>query len=182
MALIGKHHGESEAAQELGLKIIGYLRKRTDEYTKLEKRNWTTFATPAESTAGAFQRLNRKKFGIIKGVTDRDYMTNSNHVPVYYPIRAFDKIRIEAPYHELCNAGHIAYIEMNGDPTKNLKAFEQLVRAMHDANMGYFSINHPVDRDPVCGYTGIINNVCPKCGRREIEGSTKFERIRRITG
>ena len=182
VALIGKHHGESDKAQELGLKIIGYLRKRTDEYTKLETRNWTTFATPAESTAGQFQRANRKKYGIIKGVTDRDYMTNSNHVPVYYPIRAFDKIRIEAPYHELCNAGHIAYIEMNGDPTKNLKAFEQLVRAMHDANMGYFSINHPVDRDPVCGYTGIINNVCPKCGRREIEGSTKFERIRRITG
>lgn len=182
VALTGKHHGESEEAQQLGLKIISYLRRRTDEYAQVEHRNWTTFATPAESTAGSFQRANRKKFGIIKGVTDRDYMTNSSHVPVYYPIRAFDKIRIEAPYHALCNAGHIAYIEMDGDPAKNTAAFEQIVRAMHDANMGYFSINHPVDRDPVCGYTGLIDNICPKCGRRENENDEKFERIRRITG
>ena len=124
VALIGKHHGESEEAQQLGLKIVGYLRKRTDEYTREEQMNWTTFATPAESTAGTFQRANQKKFGIVQGVTDRGYMTNSNHVPVYYPISAFDKIRIEAPYHALCNAGHIAYIEMNGDPTKNPNAFE----------------------------------------------------------
>ena len=96
-------------------------------------------------------------------------MTNSSHVPVYYPIKAIDKIRIEAPYHALENAGHIAYIEMDGDPTKNVKAFEAVVRAMHDADMGYFSINHPVDRDPVCGYTGIIENECPHCHRREIE-------------
>ena len=182
VALTGKHHGESEEAQELGLKIIGYLRKRTDEYTEAEHMNWSTFATPAESTAGTFQRANRKKFGIVQGVTDRDYMTNSNHVPVYYHIRAFDKIRIEAPYHALCNAGHIAYIEMDGDPAKNPTAFEQVVRAMHDADMGYFSINHPVDRDPVCGFTGLIDNVCPKCGRREADDGIKFERLRRITG
>jgi len=168
VALIGKHHGQSADAQELGLKIVAHLRQRTDEYTKLEKRNWTTFGTPAESTAGQFQRANRKTYGVIKGVTDRDYMTNSSHVPVYFKIGANDKIQIEAPYHALCNAGHIAYVEMDGDPTQNLSAFEAVVRAMHDANMGYFSINHPVDRDPVCGYTGIIANECPHCHRKEI--------------
>ena len=169
VALIGKHHGESEEAQKLGLDIIGHLRARTDDYTKAEHRNWSTFGTPAESTAGQFQRANQKKYGKIPGITDRPYMTNSSHVPVYYPIKAIDKIRIEAPYHALENAGHIAYIEMDGDPTKNLKAFEAVVRAMHDADMGYFSINHPVDRDPVCGYTGIIENECPHCHRKEIE-------------
>ena len=167
-ALVGKHHGESEDAQELGLKIVGHLRERTDAYTEAEHRNWSTFGTPAESTAGQFQRANRKKYGIIPGVTDREYMTNSSHVPVYYPIKAIDKIRIEAPYHALENAGHIAYIERDGDPSKNVKAFEAVVRAMHDANMGYFSINHPVDRDPVCGYTGIIENECPHCHRKEV--------------
>ena len=105
VALIGKHHGESEEAQKLGLEIVGHLRAKTDEYTKKEHWNWTCFATPAESTAGQFQRANQKRFGIIPGVTDREYMTNSNHVPVYYHIRAIDKIRIEAPYHALCNAG-----------------------------------------------------------------------------
>lgn len=168
-ALIGKHHGESEEAQTLGLKIVAHLRKRTDDYTRAERRNWSTFGTPAESTAGQFQRANRKKYGIIEGVTDRGYMTNSSHVPVYYPIKAIDKIRIEAPYHALENAGHIAYIEMDGDPSKNIKAFESVVRAMHDADMGYFSINHPVDRDPVCGYTGLIENECPHCHRKEVE-------------
>ena len=178
VALIGKHHGQSAEAQELGLKIIKHLRDRTDEYTKLEKRNWTTFGTPAESTAGQFQRANRKQYGNIKGVTSRDYMTNSSHVPVYFPITAHNKIQIEAPYHALCNAGHIAYIEMDGDPTKNISAFEAVVRAMHDSNMGYFSINHPVDRDPVCGYTGIIANECPHCHRKEIErGTFHIERL-----
>lgn len=167
--LTGKHHGEDATSQELGLKIVEHLRQRTDEYTEKEHINWTAFATPAESTAGTFQRANQKAYGIIEGVTDREYMTNSFHVPVYYPINAFKKIQIEAPYHALTNAGHISYIEMDGDPTKNLKAFEALVRAMHDANMGYFSINHPVDRDPVCGYTGIIENECPHCHRKEIE-------------
>ena len=167
VALIGKHHGESEEAQELGLKIVRHMRERTDAYTKAETRNWSTFGTPAESTAGQFQRANKKTYGIIPGVTDRGYMTNSSHVPVYYDISAYDKIRIEAPYHELENAGHIAYIEMDGDPSKNVKAFEKVVRAMHDANMGYFSINHPVDRDPVCGYTGLIENECPHCHRKE---------------
>ena len=169
IALIGKHHGESTEAQKLGLKIITHLRQKTDEYKEKEHRNWGTFATPAENLAGEMQRSNKKTYGIIKGVTDRDYMTNSFHCPVYYPISAINKIKVEAPYHELCNAGHISYIEMDGDPSKNLKAFESIVRAMHDNNMGYFSINHPVDRDPVCGYTGIIENECPHCHRKEVE-------------
>ena len=107
-------------------------------------------------------------------------MTNSSHVPVYYPIKAIDKIKIEAPYHALENAGHIAYIEMDGDPTKNVKAFEAVVRAMHYNDMGYFSINHPVDRDPVCGYTGIIENECPHCHRKEVEtGSFTIKRMKK---
>ena len=180
VALTGKHHGQSDDAQQLGLKIVKHLRERTDDYTRREKRNWTTFGTPAESTAGQFQRANRKVYGNIKGVTDRPYMTNSSHVPVYFPICAGDKIRIEAPYHAICNAGHIAYIEMDGDPTKNLSAFEALVRAMHDADMGYFSINHPVDRDPVCGYTGIIANECPHCHRKEVNtGTFHIKRLKR---
>jgi len=172
VALIGKHHGESPEAQELGLKIVGHLREMLDDYTKKEHMNWTCFGTPAESTAGQFQKANRKDFGIVPGVTDRDYMTNSSHVPVYYPIKAIDKIRIEAPYHALENAGHIAYVEMDGDPSQNIQAFEAIVRAMHDHGMGYFSINHPVDRDPVCGYTGIIANECPHCHRKEVESGT----------
>ena len=169
VALVGKHHGESEEAQQLGLKIVGHLREMTDAYTKREKMNWTTFATPAESTAGQFQRANQRVYGEIPGITDRDYMTNSNHVPVYYKLRAIDKIRIEAPYHALTNAGHIAYIEMDGDPTNNLQAFQTIVRAMHDNDMGYFSVNHPVDRDPICGYTGLIVDECPHCHRKEHE-------------
>lgn len=167
VALIGKHHGESQDAQQLGLEIIQHLRDKTDEYTKLEHMNWTTFSTPAESTASSFQAANRKEYGIIKGVTDRIYLSNSYHVPVYFKINAYDKIKIEAPYHAKCNAGHISFIEMDGDPTKNLEAFESIVRAMHDADMGYFSINHACDRDPVCGYTGIIENEYPHCHRRE---------------
>ena len=174
VALIGKHHGESDEAQELGLKIVQHLRDRLDAYGKEEKRNWTCFATPAESTAGQFQRANKRRFGVIPGVTDRGYMTNSSHVPVYYNISALEKIKKEAPYHEICNAGHIIYIEANGDLTKNTLAFETLVRAMIDNNCGYCSINHPVDRDPICGYTGIIANECPHCGRKEYELKTKF--------
>ena len=172
VALTGHHHGESDEAQELGLKIVGHLREKTDAYTDAEHRNWSTFGTPAESTAGQFQRSNRRKYGIIPGVTDREYMTNSSHVPVYYPTSIQHKVDIEAPYHNLENAGHIAYIEMDGDPVKNVKAFETVVRYMHDKNMGYFSINHPVDRDPVCGYTGLIENECPHCHRREVEKGT----------
>lgn len=179
IALTGKHHGESKEAQELGLKIVGHLRDMTDKYKEEETRNWGTFATPAENCAGVMQKANREKYGVIAGVTDKEYMTNSFHVPVYYPIKAINKIKIEAPYHTLCNAGHISYVELDGDPSNNLKAFEVLVRAMHDANMGYFSINHPVDRDPICGYTGIIKNECPHCHRKEVEN--KHLRIRKAT-
>ena len=180
VALIGEHHGQSERAQQLGLKIIGHMRERCDARSAEKKLNYTLLATPAEGLSGRFVKLDQKRYGKIAGVTDREYYTNSFHIPVYYPISAFDKISLEAPYHALTNAGHISYIEMDGDPTKNLDAFEAVVRAMHDAGIGYGSINHPVDRDPVCGYNGIIGDRCPKCGRQEEE--VHFERIRRITG
>lgn len=180
-SLIGYHHGESEKAQILGLQIVAHMRRRVDEASQKYQLNFSLIATPAEGLSGRFVKLDRELYGKIEGVTDREYYTNSFHVPVYYPISAFDKIKIEGPYHELTNGGHISYIEMDGDPTKNLMAFEKIVRAMHDANMGYGAINHPVDRDPVCGYNGIIDDVCPKCGRSETQHEG-FERIRRITG
>jgi ribonucleoside-triphosphate reductase len=179
-ALTGKHHGESEESQNLGLEIIGLMRKRMDEATQKYKLNFTLIGTPAEGTAGRFVKIDNKTFGSIEGVTDREYYTNSFHVPVYYDISAYDKIKLEASYHELTNAGHITYVELDGDPLNNLEAFEKVVRAMKEAGIGYGSINHPVDRDPVCGYTGIIGDTCPSCGREE--GNIKFERIRRITG
>ena len=181
-ALIGKHHGESEEAQKLGLEIVSFMRRKTDERARQTKLNWSLIATPAEGLSGRFVRIDKKKYGIIPGVTDRDYYTNSFHVPVYYPINAFEKIRLEAPYHALTNGGHISYIELDGDPMKNLDAFEKVIRCMKESGIGYGSVNHPVDRDPCCGYTGIIDNVCPQCGRSETEGDVGFERIRRITG
>ena len=181
-ALIGKHHGESEEAQKLGLEIISFMRSKTDERARQTKLNWSLIATPAEGLSGRFVRIDRKKYGKIEGVTDRDYYTNSFHVPVYYPINAFEKIRLEAPYHALTNGGHISYIELDGDPMKNLDAFEKVIRCMKESGIGYGSVNHPVDRDPCCGYTGIIDNVCPQCGRTEADGDKGFERIRRITG
>ena len=181
-ALIGVHHGESAEAQNLGLEIIGYMRKRMDEQARKTGLNWSVIATPAEGLSGRFVRIDREKYGSIPGVTDRDYYTNSFHIPVYYPINAFEKIRLEAPYHELTNGGHISYIELDGDPLKNLDAFEKVVRCMKENGIGYGSINHPVDRDPCCGYTGIIDNECPQCHRKEGEGDVGFERIRRITG
>ncbi len=181
-ALIGEHHGESERAQNLGLEIISHMRKRMDDAADKYKLNFSLIATPAEGLSGRFVRIDAKKYGKIPGITDRDYYTNSFHVPVYYDISAWEKIKKEAPYHALTNGGHISYIELDGDPTKNLDAFEQVVRCMKEAGIGYGSINHPVDRDPVCGYTGIINDVCPLCGRTENDGAPAFERIRRITG
>lgn len=179
-ALTGKHHGESEAAQNLGLEIVGFMRKRVDELAREKKLNYTLIATPAEGLSGRFVRIDREKFGEIEGVTDKTYYTNSFHIPVYYPINAYDKIRLEAPYHGLTNAGHITYVELDGDPSKNLDAFEKIIRCMKEAGVGYGSINHPVDRDPVCGYTGIIDDVCPVCGRREEEHNSGFERIPRM--
>lgn len=181
VALTGKHHGESKESQNLGLEIVGYMRKRMDEASQKYGLNFSLIATPAEGLSGRFVRIDRKLYGELPGITDREYYTNSFHVPVYYSIGALDKIRIEAPYHELTNGGHITYIEMDGDPTTNLDAFETVIRAMKECGVGYGSVNHPVDRDPCCGYTGIINDVCPKCGRSECEDHP-IERIRRITG
>ena len=181
VALNGKHHGEDEFSQELGLRIVGYIRDYCNRKSTELSMNVTCLATPAESLAGRLLRSDRERYGIIKGVTDREYYTNSFHVPVYYHLPALKKIDIEAPYHALTNAGHISYVELDGDPTKNLVAFERVVRHMKEAGIGYGSINHPVDRDPVCGYNGIINDTCPCCGRSEADG-VPFERIRRITG
>jgi len=181
-ALIGKHHGESADAQNLGLEIVGFIRKRADEASKKYGLNFSVIGTPAEGLSGRFVRIDKKKYGVIEGVTDREYYTNSFHVPVYYGISAADKIKLEAPYHELTNGGHITYVELDGDPMENLDAFESVIRCMKEAGVGYGSINHPVDRDPVCGYTGIIGNECPYCHRTEADGKGKFERIRRITG
>ena len=180
VALRGKHHGESEESQNLGLEIIGAMRSFTDKLSRERGLNYTLIATPAEGLSGRFIRLDKEKFGVIPGVTERDYYTNSFHVPVYYPCSAFHKLSIEAPYHALTNAGHISYVEMDGDPLQNLDAFEKIVRFMHDKGIGYGSINHPIDRDPVCGYNGIIGDECPCCHRKE--DGRPFERIRRITG
>ena len=181
-ALRGAHHGESEESQNLGLEIIGAMRAFTDRIAKETGLNYSVIATPAEGLSGRFIRLDKERFGIIPGVTERDYYTNSFHVPVYYECSAFHKLSVEAPYHALTNGGHISYVEMDGDPLQNLDAFEKIVRFMHDSGIGYGSINHPVDRDPVCGYNGIINDECPCCGRTEDDGGRRFERIRRITG
>ncbi len=168
-SLYGKHHAESPEMQEKGLRIIGRMRDFCDAKSRETRMNFTLLATPAEGLAGRFVRMDQQRFGKIPGVTDREYYTNSFHVPVWYPISAYDKIRLEAPYHALCNAGHISYVELDGDTAKNVEAFESVVRCMHDAGIGYGSINHPVDRDPVCGYVGVIGDVCPRCGRREGE-------------
>lgn len=178
VALIGKHHGESTDAQKLGLRIVSYIRDYCDKKSKELGMNVTCLATPAESLSGRLLRLDKAKYGEIKGITDREYYTNSFHVPVYYQLPAMKKIDIEAPYHALTNAGHISYVELDGDPTKNLAAFERIVRHMKETGIGYGSINHPVDRDPLCGYNGIINDVCPCCGRTE--HITIKEKIRRI--
>ena len=166
VALTGKHHGESEESQQLGLRIISYMRKRMDDESQKTHLNWSLLATPAEGLSGRFVRIDAKKYGKLPGITDREYSTNSFHVPVYYPINAFRKIQIEAPYHALTNAGHISYVELDGDVCKNLDAFEAVIRCMKESGIGYGSVNHPVDRDPVCGYNGIIDEVCPRCGRR----------------
>lgn len=179
-ALRGAHHGESEESQNLGLEIVGAMRAYTDKLSQERGLNYSLIATPAEGLSGRFVRLDKERFGIIPGVTDRDYYTNSFHVPVYYPCSAFHKLSTEAPYHALTNGGHISYVEMDGDPLQNLDAFEKIVRFMHDQGIGYGSINHPVDRDPVCGYNGIIGDECPCCHRSE--NGRPFERIRRITG
>lgn len=169
-ALTGKHHGESEESQKLGLEIIRFMRNRCDENSQKYHLNFTCLATPAEGLSGRFTAIDRAIYGKIKGVTDREYYTNSFHVPVYYKTSIREKIYTEAPYHEFTNGGHISYIELDGDTASNVEAFESVIRIMKEAGIGYGAVNHPVDRDPVCGYVGVINDVCPGCGRHEFEG------------
>ncbi|MBP2026613.1 ribonucleoside-triphosphate reductase [Acetoanaerobium pronyense] len=180
IALTGSHHGENEDSRRLGFEIIKYIRSEIDKKSEEYNLNFSLIATPAEGLSGRFTRIDRKNFGIIEKITDKDYYTNSFHVPVYHSLSAFEKIQIEAPYHELTNAGHISYIELDGNPSANLEAFETIIKAMKNSGMGYGSINHPLDRDPVCGFSGVIGDTCPNCGREEKD--IPFERIRRITG
>ena len=181
-ALYGHHHGEDDKWQEKGKQIISFMRKFCDDKSQELKMNFSLLATPAEGLSGRFIRMDKKRFGKIPGVTDREYYTNSFHIPVWYPISVYDKIRLEAPYHALCNAGHISYVELDGDTARNVEAFESVVRCMHDFGIGYGSINHPVDRDPICGYVGIIGDVCPRCGRREGEeiAPERVEELKRM--
>lgn len=181
-ALYGHHHGEGAEYQKKGLAIIGYMRDFCDRKSQELRMNITLLATPAEGLSGRFLRMDQKRYGKRKGITDREYYTNSFHIPVWYPISVYDKIRLEAPYHALCNAGHISYVELDGDTARNVEAFESVVRCMHDFGIGYGSINHPVDRDPICGYVGIIGDVCPRCGRREGEeiAPEKIEQLKRM--
>ncbi len=179
VALIGKHHGESKEAYDLGYKIIKHMRDLTDKHTVDTGLNFSLFSTPAEGLSGRFVKIDKRLYGSIPGVTDREYYTNSFHVPVYYEISAADKIKIEGPFHALCNAGSISYVEMDGDLTKNVEAFKNVILYMKECGVGYGSINHPVDRCPVCNYVGIIGDVCPRCGRKDGEG-VSIERLRKL--
>ena len=177
-ALIGKHHGESEEAQELGLKIVTYMRDRANEFSEQYHHNYSVLATPAEGLSGKFTKKDRKEFGIIPGVTDRDYYTNSNHVPVYYKCTALKKAQVEAPYHDLTRGGHIFYVEIDGDATHNPSVIASVVDMMDKYNMGYGSVNHNRNRCLDCGYENADANleVCPKCGSHHID------KLQRITG
>jgi len=176
-ALIGEHHGESKKAQKLGLEIIGFMRDKADEFAKEHNLNFTLIATPAEGLSGRFVGIDRAMYGKIKGVTDRSYYTNSFHVPVHYATSIKHKLETEAPYHKLTNGGHISYIELDGNTVMNVDAFESVIRMMKESGIGYGAINHPVDRDPVCGYVGVIGDVCPGCGRKEFD-SVPLEEVR----
>ena len=178
VALVGKHHGESEEAQELGLKIVGYMRERVNEFCERYHHNYSVLATPAEGLSGKFTKKDRKEFGVIPGVTDRDYYTNSNHVPVYYKCSARHKAEIEAPYHEMTRGGHIFYVEIDGDATHNPQVIMSVVDMMDQLNMGYGSVNHNRNRCMDCGYENADDHLekCPKCG------STNIDKLQRITG
>jgi ribonucleoside-triphosphate reductase len=181
VALTGKHHGESPESQRLGLRIVQHMRDRCDERSQNEQLNYTLLATPAEGLSGRFVQMDRELYGSMENITNHAYYTNSFHIPVYYKVTARQKIDLEAPYHALTNAGHITYIELDGDPSLNHSVFEDIVLYMKESGIGYGSINHPLDRDPRCGYIGVIGTVCPRCGREESRNEP-FERIRRITG
>lgn len=178
VALIGKHHGESEEAQKLGLEIVTYMRDHVNEFSEKYQHNYSVLATPAEGLAGRFTRRDRKDFGPIEGITDREYYTNSNHVPVYYSCSAHQKARIEAPYHDLTRGGHIFYVEVDGDATHNPEAIMTVVDMMDKYNIGYASVNHNRNRCLKCGYENADSKLekCPKCG------STEIDRLQRITG
>lgn len=178
IALCGHHHGESADAQELGLKIITFMRDKTKELSDKYDLNYSVFATPAEGLSGKFTKKDRKKYGVVPGVTDKDYYTNSNHVPVYYKCSADLKARIEAPYHDLTRGGHIFYVELDGDATHNVEAVEQIVDLMDKYNIGYGSINHNRNRCLDCSYEDASANleVCPVCGSHNID------KLQRITG
>lgn len=183
-AIFGKNHAESKEVWDHAYKVVERIRNLSDQATKAYHLNFSVIATPAEGLSGRFVRIDRKEFGEIEGVTDRPYYTNSFHVPVYEQVGVFRKIDLEAPFHALCNGGHITYVELDGDVSKNPEAFEEIITYMRHAGIGYGSINHAVDYDPVCGYTGIINDVCPRCGRREGEGIelSRLEELRRQNG
>lgn len=179
-ALLGQHHGESEEAWKLGYDIIAHMRAYCDQQADVHDLNISLFATPAEGLSGKFTKIDRKYYGTIEGVTDREYYTNSFHVPVYYDIAAYKKIDLEAPFQELCNAGSISYIELDGNARENQQAFKKIVQYALRKNISYFSINHPVDGCPVCKYEGIIGEHCPNCGASESD--VVFNRLRRVTG
>ena len=162
VALTGKHHGESEKSWKIGYDIVKHMREFADKKAEEYKLNFSLIATPAEGLSGRFIRIDKERYGEIEGITNRDYYTNSFHIPVYYNITAEKKIDLEAPFHALCNGGHISYIELDGDATANLDAFERIIRHMKEQ--------------------GIIGDHCPNCGRNESDGKGNFERIRRITG
>ena len=178
VALVGKHHGESEKAQELGLKIVSYMRQRINDFCERYQHNYSVLATPAEGLSGKFTKVDRKDFGVIPGVTDRDYYTNSNHVPVYYKCSARHKAEVEAPYHKLCGGGHIFYVEIDGDATHNPQVIMNVVDMMDRLDMGYGSVNHNRNRCMDCGYENADPNMkkCPRCG------SENIDRLQRITG
>ena len=178
VALVGKHHGESEEAQELGVKIVTYMRDRANEFCERYHHNYSILATPAEGLSGKFTKKDRKEFGVVPGVTDRDYYTNSNHVPVYYKCSARHKAEIEAPYHDLTRGGHIFYVEIDGDATHNPQVIMSVVDMMDQLNMGYGSVNHNRNRCMDCGYENADDHLekCPKCG------SANIDKLQRITG
>lgn len=178
-ALTGKHHGEDDDSYQLAYEIIRFMRELADQASEMYDLNYSLIATPAEGLSGKFIKADRKRFGVIKDITDREYYTNSFHIPVHYPIRIAEKIAKEAPFHQLCNAGHITYVEIDGNPKKNIKALDHIVKTMAKNHIGYGSINHPVDRCLVCNYRGYIQTKCPSCSNEE---ESKIERIRRITG
>ena len=177
-ALVGAHHGESDEAQQLGLRIVDYMRSRCNEFSEKYHHNFSLLATPAEGLSGKFTKIDRKKFGVLEGITDRDCYTNSNHVPVYYKCSARHKAEVEAPYHEMTRAGHIFYVEMDGDATHNPQAIMNVVDMMDHYNMGYGSVNHNRNRCMDCGFENAESDleVCPQCGSRHLD------RLQRITG